>query len=81
MWNVERCFACCVQGIGDDDAVESSSRSLVETVEGFQAVYFTPRPLSNLSVTDTLPSLAPITNMQVRSVQHDLHLCIATSTY
>ena len=55
------------QGIGDgDDAVEASSTNLMETEEGFQPVFFEPRPLRNLVLIDEMESLSPITDLKVR---------------
>ena len=55
------------QGIGDgDDAVEASSANLMETEEGFQPVFFEPRPLRNLVLIDEMESLSPITDLKVR---------------
>lgn len=55
------------QGIGEDDdeAVEASSLSLTETEEGFQPVFFDPRPLRNLRMVDEIESLSPITDFKV----------------
>lgn len=56
----------CCQGTGDDDEdVMSSSATLVQTEEGFQPVFFEPRPLKNLVLVDEIPSLMPITDMKV----------------
>eukprot|EP00877_Chromochloris_zofingiensis_P000800 jgi/Chrzof1/10720/Cz05g09290.t1 len=52
----------------DEDDVESSSATLVQTEEGFQPVFFTPRPLKNLLLIDELPSLMPITDMKVANL-------------
>jgi hypothetical protein len=46
--------------------VESSSANLVQTEEGFQPVFFDPRPLKNLLLVDELPSLMPILDMKVQ---------------
>jgi hypothetical protein len=56
-----------MQGIGDDDdeAVEASSASLTETEEGFQPVFFDPRPLRNLRMVDEIESLSPIMDFKV----------------
>uniref|UniRef100_A0A7S0MU40 DNA damage-binding protein 1 n=1 Tax=Pyramimonas obovata TaxID=1411642 RepID=A0A7S0MU40_9CHLO len=52
-------------GIGDhDDDVESSSATLMETEEGFQPVFFDPRPLRNLSPIDEMPSICPLMDLQ-----------------
>ena len=54
------------QGTGeDDDDVESSSATLVQTEDGYQPVFFDPRPLKNLLLADEMPSLMPITDMKV----------------
>ncbi len=45
--------------------MESSSASLVATEEGFQPVFFEPRPLKNLLLIDEMASLMPITDMKV----------------
>jgi len=53
------------QGIGDHaDDVESSSSTLMETEEGFQPVFFDPRPLRNLSLIDEMPSICPLMDLQ-----------------
>jgi hypothetical protein len=50
------------QGTGeDDDDVEASSASLVQSEEGYAPVFFTPRPLKNLVLVDEMPSLMPLT--------------------
>lgn len=46
--------------------MESSSAQLVATEEGFQPVFFEPRPLKNLLLIDEMASLMPITDMKVR---------------
>ncbi len=46
--------------------MESSSATLVQSEEGFQPVFFEPRPLRNLVLIDELTSLMPVTDMQVR---------------
>ncbi|CAI5998115.1 unnamed protein product, partial [Closterium sp. NIES-64] len=43
------------QGIGDDEEVESSSATLMETDEGFQPVFFHPRRLKNLVQVSATP--------------------------
>ena len=45
--------------------MESSSATLVQTEEGFQPVFFDPRPLKNLLLVDELPSLMPLLDMKV----------------
>eukprot|EP00198_Chlamydomonas_reinhardtii_P011963 XP_001701300.1 nuclear pre-mRNA splicing factor, component of splicing factor 3b [Chlamydomonas reinhardtii] len=52
----------------DDDDVESSSAQLVATEEGFQPVFFEPRPLKNLLLIDEMASLMPITDMKVANL-------------
>ena len=61
------------QSLGDDDegGVESSSAALMETEEGFQPVFFDPRPLTNLELLDRLDSLAPITDMKVANLANE----------
>ena len=55
--------------LGDEDSKdEASSLNLVETEEGYQAVFFEPRPLQNLALQDTLMSLAPMTDMKVANM-------------
>lgn len=55
-----------LQGTGEDeDDVESSSRTLEQTEEGFQPVFFSPRPLRNLAIIDEMPGMAPVTDMKV----------------
>ena len=57
-----------VQSIGeDDDAVEASSAGLQETEEGFQPVFFDPRPLRNLVLVDEMESLSPVTDLKART--------------
>ncbi len=59
---------CCgyMQSIGDgDDTVESSSKELMQTAEGFAPVFFDTRPLTNLLLIDELESLSPVLDMQV----------------
>ena len=45
--------------------MESSSATLVQTEDGFQPVFFSPRALKNLLLVDEVSSLAPITDMKV----------------
>ena len=45
--------------------MESSSATLVQTEDGFQPVFFEPRPLKNLLLVDEMSSLMPITDMKV----------------
>jgi len=40
----------------------------METEEGYQPVFFDPRPLTNLELLDRLESLAPILDMKVGGV-------------
>ena len=55
-----------MQGIGDgDNAIEASSATLKETDEGFQPVFFDPRPLVNLRLVDEVESLSPIMDIKV----------------
>ncbi len=55
------------QGTGEDDEdVVSSASTLVHSEDGFQPVFFDPRPLKNLLLVDEMPSLMPITDMKVR---------------
>lgn len=65
----EQCdhISCDVmQSIGDDDdAVEASSAELMETQEGFQPVFFDPRPLQNLRLVDEVESMSPIMDFKV----------------
>lgn len=50
-----------LQGTGEDeDDVESSSATLVQSEEGYSPVFFTPRPLKNLVLVDEMPSLMPM---------------------
>ncbi|KAL6757658.1 CPSF A subunit region-domain-containing protein [Haematococcus lacustris] len=58
-------------GTGDDEDVESSSAQLVQTEEGFQPVFFDPRPLKNLLLVDEMPSLMPITDMKVANLLNE----------
>lgn len=60
---------CLPQGTGEDeDDVESSSSTLVQTEDGYQAVFFDPRPLKNLLLIDEVTSLMPITDLKVSCV-------------
>jgi splicing factor 3B subunit 3 len=43
----------------------------METEEGFQPVFFDPRPLTNLELLDRLDSLAPITDMKVANLANE----------
>ena len=55
-----------LQGIGDDtESVVSSSATIAESEAGYLPVFFDPRPLLNLQLTDQMPSLCPITDMKV----------------
>lgn len=63
---------CPLQGTGeDDDDVESSSATLVETEEGYQPVFFEPRPLRNLLLIDEMASLMPITDLKVANLLNE----------
>ncbi|XP_078444050.1 spliceosome-associated protein 130 A [Wolffia australiana] len=53
------------QAIGDGPDVEASSTTLMETEEGFQPVFFQPRPLKNLLRIDQVESLMPIMDLKV----------------
>ena len=55
------------QGIGDDADVESSSAATVQTEEGYQPVFFDPRPLKNLLLIDEMESLSPIMDLKARA--------------
>lgn len=62
--------------LGDEDAKdEASSLNLVETEDGYQAVFFEPRPLQNLALQDTLMSLAPMTDMKVANMLGEVCSC------
>ncbi|KAK9916752.1 hypothetical protein WJX75_006568 [Coccomyxa subellipsoidea] len=52
----------------DDDAVEASSSELTETQEGFQPVFFDPRPLRNLRLVDEVDSMSPIMDFKVANL-------------
>jgi hypothetical protein len=55
-----------LQGTGEDeDDVEASSASLVQSEEGYAPVFFSPRPLKNLVLVDEVPSLMPLTGEAV----------------
>eukprot|EP00898_Chlorokybus_atmophyticus_P002633 jgi/Chlat1/3370/Chrsp23S08824 len=57
------------QGLGEDENdVESSSATLMETEEGFQPVFFQPRKLKNLILVDELESLSPVLDMKVTNL-------------
>eukprot|EP00775_Hariotina_reticulata_P013008 gene13008-13137_t len=56
-------------GTGEDEEdVESSSATLVQSEEGYAPVFFTPRPLKNLVLVDEMPSLMPLTDMKVANL-------------
>lgn len=55
-------------GIGDDEDVESTSTTTIATEEGYQPVFFDPRPLKNLTPIDEMESLSPIMDMKVANV-------------
>ena len=59
------------QGLGDDDAVEASSASTMETDEGFAPVFFSPRPLTNLAPIDEVESLSPVLDMHLGNLAGD----------
>ena len=59
---------CWVQGIGDDEDVESTSVTTIATEEGYQPVFFDPRPLKNLTPIDEMESLSAIMDMKVGAV-------------
>ncbi|KAF6255086.1 CPSF A subunit region-domain-containing protein [Scenedesmus sp. NREL 46B-D3] len=52
----------------DDDDVEASSASLVQSEEGYAPVFFSPRPLKNLVLVDEMPSLMPLTDIKVANL-------------
>lgn len=57
------------QGTGEDeDDVEASSATLVQSDEGYAPVFFSPRPLKNLVLVDEMPSLMPLTDMKVANL-------------
>ncbi|KAF5742643.1 splicing factor family protein [Tripterygium wilfordii] len=56
------------QAIGEEEAVEASSGTLMETEEGFQPVFFQPRGLKNLVRIDQLESLMPIMDMKITNL-------------
>jgi len=59
-------------GTGEDEEdVESSSATLVETEDGYQPVFFDPRPLKNLLLVDEMSSLMPITDMKVANLLNE----------
>ena len=45
--------------------MEASSAELRETEEGFQPIFFDPRPLKNLRLVDEVESLSPIMDLKV----------------
>lgn len=53
--------------------MESSSSGTVLTEEGYQPVFFDPRPLKNLLPIDEMESLAPITDMKVGRLLSNLN--------
>lgn len=56
-------------GTGEDEEdVEASSATLVQSDEGYAPVFFTPRPLKNLVLVDEMPSLMPLTDMKVANL-------------
>lgn len=56
------------KSIGDEDDVEASSATLMETEEGFPPVFFQPRRLKNLVRIDQVESLMPIMDMKVSNL-------------
>lgn len=61
-----------LQGTGEDeDDVESSSATLVQSDEGYAPVFFTPRELKNLVLVDEMPSLMPLTDMKVANLLNE----------
>ncbi|KAJ6311647.1 hypothetical protein OIU77_013410 [Salix suchowensis] len=56
------------QAIGEEEDVEASSATLLETEEGFQPVFFQPRGLKNLVRIDQVESLMPIMDMKVSNL-------------
>ncbi|KAH8497167.1 hypothetical protein H0E87_019750 [Populus deltoides] len=56
------------QAIGEEEDVEASSATLMETEEGFQPVFFQPRGLKNLVRIDQVESLMPIMDMKVANL-------------
>jgi splicing factor 3B subunit 3 len=60
-----------LQGTGDEEDVESSSATLVETEDGYQPVFFDPRPLKNLLLVDEMPSLMPVADMKVANLLNE----------
>lgn len=55
----------------DDDDVESSSATLVQSEEGYAPVFFRPRPFRNLVLVDEMPSLMPVTDMKVANLLNE----------
>jgi splicing factor 3B subunit 3 len=63
---------CLLQGTGEDEEdVESSSATLVQSEEGYAPVFFTPRALRNLVLVDEMPSLMPLTDMKVANLLNE----------
>ncbi|KAG2380512.1 Spliceosome-associated protein [Vigna angularis] len=56
------------KSIGDEDDVEASCATLMETEEGFPPVFFQPRRLENLVRIDQVESLMPIMDMKVSNL-------------
>jgi Mono-functional DNA-alkylating methyl methanesulfonate N-term len=52
----------------DDDSVEASSSTIVQKEEGFEPLFFDPRPLRNVALVDTMMSLAPLTDMKIKNL-------------
>lgn len=46
-----------------------TSYHALQTEDGFQPVFFEPRPLRNLLLIDEMASLMPLTDMKVRDEQ------------
>ena len=59
------------QGLGDDDSVETSNITLIETEQGYQPVFFTPREFRNLELIDRIGSLAPLIDMKVANLLNE----------
>ncbi len=56
--------------------MEASSATLKETEEGFQPVFFEPRPLVNLRLVDEVESLSPIMDIKVSIYTAPNTLCL-----
>ena len=55
-------------GIGDDDSVQASASTLMETEDGFAPVHFEPRGLQNLALIDEAESLSPMLDLKVANL-------------